>query len=328
MNSSRFASLQTDGAFHLELVNGTTVREFVLLGFSVGQQGRLLLFALFTAIYILTLAENLLIIMTVLLDSHLARLPMYILLSHFSYLEICYVTATVPRMLFDLSSPQGAISFHACFVQFYVFFSLGTTECFFLSAMALDRYLAICHPLRYPKMMSQDCCYVLAAASWVLGFLLHAVPVVLISRLSFCGRNTIDHFLCDPGPILALACPPKGHAASLLRVIVSSVLLATFLFIVVSYGFVSVTLAKASSPSSRGKGFSTVSSHLAVVTLFYGSVAAMYTVPNGDSHAMVTKVVTLFYSSVTPLFNPLIYCLRNDQVKEAMFKLLKKKMII
>ncbi|XP_015262614.1 PREDICTED: olfactory receptor 11G2-like [Gekko japonicus] len=320
----------------MELVNGTTVQEFILLGFSVGQQGRMLLFALFTAIYALTLAENFIIIMTVIQDSHLARLPMYILLGNFSCLEICYVTATVPRMLFDLPFTHGVISFHACFIQFYVFFSLGCTELLLLSAMALDRYLAICRPLQYSKIMSQDSCYalsqdscyVLVAVCWIFGILTHVVPGVLISRLSFCGPNTIDHFLCDPGPILALACPPVGYVATLLHVIVSSVLLATFLFIVVSYGFVGVTLVKASSPSSRGKGFSTVSSHLAVVTLFYGSVAAMYAGPDGESHATVTKVVTLFYSSVTPLLNPLIYCLRNDQVKEAMARLLKKKRII
>ncbi|XP_015262615.1 PREDICTED: olfactory receptor 11G2-like [Gekko japonicus] len=304
------------------------VQEFILLGFSMGQHGRMLLFALFTAIYTLTLAENFIIIMTVIQDSHLARLPMYILLGNFSFLEICYVTATVPRMLFDLPFTCGVISFHACFIQFYVFFSLGCTECFLLSAMALDRYLAICHPLQYPKIMSQDSCYALVAVCWIFGILLYVVPVVLISRLSFCGLNIIDHFLCDPGPILALACPPVGYAGPLFHVIVSFGLLATFLFIVVSYGFVGVTLVKASSHSSRGKGFSTVSSHLAVVTLFFGSVAAMYAIPNGKSHATVTKVVTLFYSSVTPLLNPLIYCLRNDQVKEAMARLLKEKRII
>ncbi|KAL8176463.1 UNVERIFIED_CONTAM: hypothetical protein K2H54_035050 [Gekko kuhli] len=220
------------------------VQEFVLLGFSVGQQGRMLLFALFTAIYTLTLAENFIIIMI------------------------------------------------------------------------------------YPKIMSQDSCYALVAICWIIGMVVYVVPVVLISRLSFCGPNFIDHFLCDPGPILALACPPVGYVASLFNVIVSFGLLATFVFIVVSYGFVGITLVKASSQSSRGKGFSTVSSHLAVVTLFFGSVAAMYAVPNGESHATVTKVVTLFYSSVTPLFNPLIYCLKNDQVKEAMTRLLKKNRVI
>ncbi|XP_015262617.1 PREDICTED: olfactory receptor 11G2-like [Gekko japonicus] len=317
--------MQSGPVHETKVGNGTTVQEFILLGFRVGQQGRLLLLIFFMAVYALTLAENIIIITIVVQDSHLARLPMYILLSHFSWLEICYVSATVPRMLFDLSFPYGVISFHACFLQFYNFFSLGNTECFFLSAMALDRYLAICHPLQYPKMMSQEACYKLVAACWILGFLWYAAPVFLISRLSFCGPNTIDHFVCDPGPLFALACPPLGYVPRLFNIFVSSVVLATFLFIAVSYAFVTLTLVKRSSRSNRMKGFSTVSSHLAVVTLFYGSVVAMYVEPNGEDRAETTKVVTLFYSAVTPLLNPLIYCLRNDQVTEAVSKRLQRK---
>ncbi|XP_066486941.1 olfactory receptor 11G2-like [Tiliqua scincoides] len=309
----------------MELVNGTTVEEFILLGFRVGQHRRLLLLMFFTAVYILTLAENFIIIMIVVHDRRLARLPMYILLSNFSWLEMCYVNATVPRMLFDLTFPCGVISFHACLLQFYIFFSLGNTECFFLSAMALDRYLAICHPLRYPRIMSPDFCLSLVAACWILGFLWYVAPVFLISRLSFCGPRTIDHFVCDPGPILALACPPLGYIPFLFSVFVSSVVLATFLLIVLSYVCVVVTLLKTSRQSSFIKGFSTVSSHLAVVMLFYGSVVAMYVGPNGESHAEVTKAVTLFYSAVTPLVNPLIYCFRNDQVKESLIRLLRRK---
>ncbi|XP_054850150.1 olfactory receptor 11G2-like [Eublepharis macularius] len=311
----------------MELANGTTVQEFILLGFGVGQQGRLLLLILFTAVYTLTLAENFVIIMIVVLDPHLSHLPMYILLSNFSWLEMCYVTATVPRMLFDLASHHGIISFNACFIQFYVFFSLGTTECLFLSAMALDRYLAICHPLRYPQIMSQDFCYALVGSCWILGFLWYVAPVFLIFSLSFCGPNTIDHFVCDSGQLLALACPPLGSIPLFCYIVTSSVVLATFLFILISYAFVGVTLVKASSPSSSIKGFSTVSSHLAVVTIFYGSVAAMYIGHGGESNSENMKVMTLFYSAVTPLLNPLIYCLRNDQVKEAVAKLLRRKRI-
>ncbi|XP_060110889.1 olfactory receptor 11G2-like [Heteronotia binoei] len=306
-------------------MNNGTVREFILLGFRVGQQGRLLLFVFFVVVYALTLAENFIIILIVIQDSHLARLPMYILLSNFSWLEMCYVSATVPRMLFDLASSHKVISFHACFLQFYSFFSLGNTEFFFLSAMALDRYLAICHPLQYPKIMSQEACYKLVSACWIFGFSWYIAPIFLISRLSFCGPNIIDHFVCDPGPILALACPPLGYVPLLFNIFVSSIVLATFLFIVVSYAFVSINLVKRSSQSSCVKGFSTVSSHLAVVTLFYGSVVAMYVKPNREDHAEITKVVTLFYSAVTPLLNPLIYCLRNEQVKEALARLLQRK---
>ncbi|XP_007445122.1 olfactory receptor 11H6-like [Python bivittatus] len=312
----------------MELLNSTTVKEFILLGFRVGQQGRLLLLISFTVVYILTLVENLIIIMVVTQDAHLSRLPMYILLSNFSWLEVCYVSATVPRMLFDLSFPGGAISFHACFFQFYVFFSLGTTESLFLSAMALDRYLAICCPLRYTQIMSKKFCFLLVSICWITGFLCYIVPVSLISRLSFCGPNSIDHYICDSGGLLALACNPLGYLSLFCYVITSALILGTFLFIVVSYVGIIFTLIKRSSENSGNKGFYTVSSHLAVVTLFYGSVATMYIGHSEKNRTENIKVMTLFYSAVAPLLNPLIYCLKNSQVKEALARFLRRKRVI
>ncbi|XP_077774226.1 olfactory receptor 11H6-like [Podarcis muralis] len=311
----------------MELANGSTVEEFILLGFQIGQQKRHLLLAIFAVIYILTLAENIIIIMLVHADVQLARLPMYILLSNFSLLEICYVSTTVPRMLFDLAFPCGVISFHECFLQFYIFFSLGYTECFFLSAMALDRYLAICNPLRYPQMMSNKSCYALVGACWVLGFLWHIGPVILISKLSFCGPNIIDHFVCDPGPILSLACPPVGNIPIICQFSMDGlIVLGNLFFVMLSYGAVILTLTKSSRRGYRMKAFSTISFHLVVVTLFYGTVAGMYVVPSGESQSHVTKVVTLFFTAITPSLNPLIYCLRNDQVKEAVGRLQRRKM--
>nr|XP_016850881.1 PREDICTED: olfactory receptor 11G2-like [Anolis carolinensis] len=313
----------------MELLNETTGQDFILVGFRVRPQGRQLLLILFIVIYILTLAENFIIIMLVIQDDLLGHLPMYMLLSNFSWLEMCYVSATVPRMLFDLAIPGGFISFHACFLQFYIFFSLGTTECLFLSAMALDRYLAICRPLRYTQIMSRDFYHTLVGSCWAIGFLWYIAPVVLISRLSFCGSNTLDHFACDSGQLLAIACPPLGHLPLFCYIVTSSVLLSTCFFIVVSYASVVFTLVKASSKGTVVKGFSTVSSHVAVVTIFYGSVVAMYVGGrSGESHTESTKIMTLFYSAVTPLLNPLIYCLRNDQVKEALLRFLRKKWYI
>ncbi|XP_066486945.1 olfactory receptor 11G2-like [Tiliqua scincoides] len=309
----------------MELANGTVVQEFILLGFGVTQQKRFLLLIFFTILYILTLVENIIIIALVFVDTHLARLPMYILLSNFSWLEMCYVSTTVPRMLFDLPSPHGVISFHACFLQFYIFFSLGSTECFFLSAMALDRYLAICHPLRYPQLMSQTSCYTLVATCWVLGFLWYLIPAILISKLLFIGRNIIDHFLCDPGPILSLACPPLGNAPVFSQICLNALIIGNGFFVVLSYTTVIITLTKTSKQGSHRKAFSTISFHVTVVTLFYGSVAGMYLIPGGESQSEVTKAVTLFYTSITPFLNPLIYTLRNDQVKEALGRLLKRK---
>ncbi|XP_025033310.1 olfactory receptor 11H6-like, partial [Python bivittatus] len=164
----------------MELANGTAAQEFILLGFGINQQKRFLLLVFLIVLYVLTLVENSTIITLVFLDTHLSQLPM-------------------------------VVSFHACFLQFYLLFSLGTTEFFFLSAMALDRYLAICHPLHYRTIMSPHSCYILVTACWILGFLGYIIPVVLISKLSFCGPNIIDHFLCDLIPLLSLACPPLGN---------------------------------------------------------------------------------------------------------------------
>ncbi|XP_042329751.1 olfactory receptor 11G2-like [Sceloporus undulatus] len=308
----------------MELTNETTVQEFILLGFGGGQRKYFLLLVFFTVLYMLTLAENITIITLVLLDAHLAHLPMYILLSNFSWLEMCYVTATVPRMLLDLASPHGIISFQACFFQFYIFFSLGATECFFLSAMALDRYLAICHPLRYPQIMPQHSCYVLIFSCWVLGFLWHLVPVLLISKLSFCGPNIFNHFVCDPGPLLSVACPPLGNAPFVYQVFMNTLILSNVFFVVLSYTIVILTLIKSSYQGNRRKAFSTVFFHLVVVTIFYGSVAGVYLIPSGENQSDLTKAATVFYTAITPFLNPLIYCLRNEQVKEALGRLLKR----
>ncbi|XP_070584696.1 olfactory receptor 11H6-like [Erythrolamprus reginae] len=308
----------------MDLANETTVREFILLGLESGQQWRFYLLILFSFTYTITLIENTTIITLVQLDDHLAQLPMYILLGNFSWLEMCYVTTSMPRMIFDLASPQGIISFKACFLQFYIFFSLGSTECFFLSAMAVDRYLAICHPLHYPIIMSSRNCSKLVASCWIAGFLGYAIPVTLTSRLSFCGSNIIDNFVCDQG-LLSLACPPFKNASFISQISMNIlIILGNFVFVTISYGIIIVTLIKSSNQHSRKKAFSTISFHLVVVILFYGSVAGMYVAPSGDSQSRVTKIVTVFYTAVTPFLNPMIYCLRNDQVKEALGRLLRR----
>ncbi|XP_063159163.1 olfactory receptor 11H6-like [Candoia aspera] len=308
----------------MELGNRTTVQEFILLGLEDGQQRRFYLLIFFTILYIITLIENTTIISLVYVDDQLAQLPMYILLGNFSWLEMCYVTTTIPRMIFDLASPQGTISFHACFLQFYIFFSFGSTECFFLSVMALDRYLAICHPLHYPTIMSQKNCSKLVAGCWIAGFLGYAVPVTLISRLSFCGSNIIDNFVCDQG-ILSLACPPFKNASFISQISMNIfTILGNLIFVTISYGTIIHTLMKSSNQCSRKKAFSTISFHLMVVTLFYGSVAGMYVAPSGEGQSHITKIITVFYTAITPFLNPMIYCLRNDQVKEALGRVLRR----
>uniref|UniRef100_A0A670ZI42 Olfactory receptor n=1 Tax=Pseudonaja textilis TaxID=8673 RepID=A0A670ZI42_PSETE len=281
-------------------------------------QKRFFLFIIFTIVYISTLTENSAIIMLVRVDEQLAQLPMYHFLGNFSLLEICYVTTTMPRMLFDLTSPQGIISFQACFLQFYIFYSLGSTETFFLSAMALDRYLAICHPLYYPIIMSPKNCSKLVAGCWMAGFLVYTVPITLISRLSFCGSNVSDHFLCDQG-LLTLACPPLGNAPLILFSMNIFIILGNLIFVTISYAI---------HQSGSKKAFSTISFHLMVVTLFYGSIAGIYVAPSAESQSGIIKIVTVFYTAITPFLNPMIYCLRNDQVKEALGRVQRSKVTV
>ncbi|XP_048210794.1 olfactory receptor 11G2-like isoform X1 [Perognathus longimembris pacificus] len=299
-----------------------TISGFILLGFPGPRQGQILLFVLFSVIYILTLMGNGSIICAVHWDQRL-HTPMYILLANFSFLEIWYVTSTVPNMLANFLSDTKVISFSGCFLQFYFFFSLGSTECFFLAVMAFDRYLAICRPLHYPIIMTRRFCNNLVVSCWVLGFLWFLVPITIISQMTFCGSGIIDHFLCDPGPILALTCT-RDPVIELTSSSLSSLLLfIPFLFIMGSYALVLRAVLRVPSASGRRKAFSTCGSHLAVVSLFYGSVMVMYVSPTSDHEARTQKIVTLFYSVVTPLFNPVIYSLRNKDMKYAMKKLLK-----
>ncbi|XP_011385747.1 olfactory receptor 11G2-like, partial [Pteropus vampyrus] len=282
--------------------------------------GQDLLFVIFSAVYLLTLMGNGSIIWAVHWDQRL-HTPMYILLANFSFLEIWYVTSTVPNMLANFLSDTKVISFSGCFLQFF-FFSFGSIECFFLAIMAFDQYLAICRPLRYPTVMTAHLCTLLVVSSWVLGFLWFLIPVIIISQMSFCGSRIIDHFLCDLGPLLALICK-KAPAVELAFSTLSLLpLIILFLFIMGSYALVLRAVLKVPSAAGRRKAFSTCGAHLSVVSLFYGSVMVMYGIPKTEHEAEMQKTVTLFYSVVTPLLNPVIYSLRNKDMKKALQKFL------
>ncbi|XP_006991040.1 olfactory receptor 11G2-like [Peromyscus maniculatus bairdii] len=302
--------------------NSSTITGFILLGFPCSKEGQILLFVLFFIVYLLTLMGNASIICAVFWDQKL-HTPMYLLLANFSFLEIWYVTSTVPNMLANFLSDTKVISFSGCFLQFYFFFSLGSTECFFLAVMAFDRYLAICRPLHYPALMTGRLCNILVISCWVLGFLWFPVPIIIISQMSFCGSRIIDHFLCDPGPLLALSCVRDPLIELTSSTLSSLLLFIPFFFIMGSYALVMRAVLKVPSAAGRRKAFSTCGSHLTVVSLFYGSVMVMYVSPTSEHTAGMQKVVTLFYSVLTPLINPVIYSLRNKDMKHAMKKLLK-----
>ncbi|XP_028729345.1 olfactory receptor 11G2-like, partial [Peromyscus leucopus] len=303
--------------------NSSTITGFILLGFPCSREGQIFLFVLFFIVYLLTLMGNTSIICAVRWDQRL-HTPMYLLLANFSFLEIWYVTSTVPNMLANFLSDTKVISFSGCFLQFYFFFSLGSTECFFLAVMAFDRYLAICRPLHYPALMTGHLCNILVISCWVFGFLWFPIPITIISQMSFCGSRIIDHFLCDPGPLLALSCSRASLMELFWTIIVSLLLFIPFFFIMGSYVLVLRAVFKVPSREGRRKAFSTCGPHMTVVSLFYGSVMVMYVSPTSEHSAGMQKIVTLFYSVVTPLINPVIYSLRNKDMKHAMRKLLKR----
>ncbi|XP_050653857.1 olfactory receptor 11G2 [Macaca thibetana thibetana] len=300
--------------------NSSTFTGFILLGFPCPREGQILLFVLFTVVYLLTLTGNGSIICAVHWDQRL-HIPMYTLLANFSFLEIWYVTSTVPNMLANFLSDTKVISFSGCFLQYYLFFSLGSTECFFLAVMAFDRYLAICWPLRYPTIMTRHLCTNLVINCWVLGFIWFLIPIVIISQMSFCGPRIIDHFLCDPAPLLTLTCKKDPVIELIFSALCPLPVFVLFLFIVGSYALVLRAVLTVPSAAGRRKAFSTCGSHLTVVSMFYGSVIVMYGSPPSKNEAGKQKIVTLFYSVVTPLVNPVIYSLRNKDMKKSLKKL-------
>ncbi|XP_032773927.1 olfactory receptor 11H4-like [Rattus rattus] len=301
--------------------SATHVTEFVLLGFPGSWKIQIFLFVLFLVFYVLTLLGNGAIICAVRCDSRL-HTPMYFFLGNFAFLEIWYVSSTAPNMLANILSKTKAISFSRCFLQFYFFFSLGTTECFFLTIMAYDRYLAICRPLHYPVIMTRRRCCILVSSCWLIGFLGYPIPVFSISQLPFCGPNIIDHFLCDMDQLMALSCAPAPIKKLVFYIQNSFFLIFTIAYILRSYILLLRAVFQVPSAAGRRKAFSTCGSHLAVVSLFYGTVMIMYMSPAYGISTLMQKILTLVYTVMTLLFNPLIYSLRNKDMKLALWKVL------
>lgn len=300
----------------------STVTKFVLLGFPGCEELQCFLFSLFFGVYVFTMMGNGTIVCAVRWDPRL-HTPMYILLGNFAFLEIWYITSTVPTMLINFLSETKTIPFVGCFLQLYFFTSLGTTEVYFLCIMAYDRYLAICHPLHYPTIMTQQRCSILMSLCWLFGFLSYSVSTVQLSQLPFCGPNIINHFLCDIDPLMALSCAPAPVTEIVLFVLSSLIIILTLLYILGSYTLLLLTVLKVPSATGRRKAFSTCGSHLTVVCLFFGALLVMYVSPTADNPAEIQKIMTLFYSVVTPFLNPLIYSLRNKEMKAAMKKVLR-----
>ncbi|XP_053305797.1 olfactory receptor 10A7-like [Spea bombifrons] len=307
------------------LRNQSNIEEFILLGFTnFSIKIQLLLFILFLFIYIFTLLGNLIIISVTTLDS-LLHTPMYYFLRNLSFLEICYITVTLPKLLQTFVAKRKTISFYGCCTQMYCFFTLGVTECFLLAVMAYDRYVAICNPLRYFSVMSKTLCLRLATVSWVSGNLISLGQTASIFSLPYCGPNLINHFFCDIPPVLKLACTDISANEISVSVTGFLVLPLPFSLVLYSYGRIIAAILRISSNTGRKKVFSTCASHFVSVTLFFGTGAFTYVRVKTSKTPDNDKLLSLLYSVVTPLLNPLIYSLRNEEVKGGVKKLLHHK---
>ncbi|XP_067173347.1 olfactory receptor 6B1-like [Apteryx mantelli] len=302
--------------------NRTSPVEFLLLGMESVPSLQTPLFLLLLMIYLVIVSGNILIVVLVVADQHL-HTPMYFFLANLSSLETCYSSTILPRLLASFLTGDRTISAHDCMAQLYFFGSFAATECFLLTAMAYDRYLAICQPLLYASLMTWKVSLRLAAASWLLGFLLTTVATFFLSRLRFCGPKAMDHFFCDFIPLLELACSDTsvvkllGFTLSLLDVV------SPFLFTLASYVCIIAAVLKIPSSVGRQKAFSTCSSHLTVVTVFYGTLTVVYLIARTAPLRQLNKVFSFFYTVLTPLLNPLIYSLRNREVREALRKVVR-----
>ncbi|XP_060111203.1 olfactory receptor 6N1-like [Heteronotia binoei] len=303
--------------------NQTRITEFILLGFGTGWESQIPLLLLLSAIYIMTISGNLLIVVIVVSDEYL-HTPMYYFLGNLSCLETFYSSAILPRVLYSLLTGDRSISFIGCIAQFYFFGVLVTTECFLLAAMSVDRYLAICKPLHYATLINDKLCAQLAVGSWMGGLVAITITTSFISQLVFCGSNEMDHFFCDFAPIVSLSCSNTRTIQVLSFVLSSICAFPPFLLTLATYVCIITSILRIPSNSGKQKVFSTCSSHLLVVTIFYGTLIIVYVLPNSSSLRDLNKVFSLLYTILTPLANPLIYSLRNKEVKEALKKGVKK----
>ncbi|XP_075434307.1 olfactory receptor 11A1-like [Ascaphus truei] len=299
--------------------NQTTVTEFLLLGFPAIHNFKILLFLIFLLLYICTLAGNFLIIALV-SSSHQLRTPMYFFLSHLSLSDILLTTAIVPNMLYVIMAEGAVISLAGCITQYFLFSASAVAECFFLTVMSYDRYLAICHPLRYSAIMDIKLCCQMIFWSWFLGFMATLNMVILVCSFQLCNPNVIDNFFCDITPLLEHSCSNRFIVDTVLSVLCIPCVIPPFIFIIVTYVCISLTILRISSTTGRQKAFSTCSSHLAIVCTYYGTLIAKYLVPSKGQSLTVMKITSLLYTVATPLFNPIIYTLRNKEIQAALRK--------
>ncbi|XP_047625577.1 olfactory receptor 1J4-like [Phacochoerus africanus] len=303
--------------------NQSSVSEFLLLGLPVPPEQKSVFFALFLGMYLTTMLGNLLIILLIRLDPRL-HTPMYFFLSHLALTDISFSSVTVPKMLMNMQTQDQSIPYAGCVTQTYFFLIFTGLDDFLLTSMAYDRYVAICHPLRYTSIMRGGLCTILVAVSWILSCANALCHTLLLAQLSFCSENTIPNFFCDLGALLKLSCSDTSLNDVVIFIAGVATIMLPLLCILVSYGHIGATILKVPSTKGICKALSTCGSHLSVVFLYYGTIIGLYLVPSSSTSSNKDIVASVMYAVVTPLLNPFIYSLRNRDMKGALEKLFHK----
>ncbi|XP_044536775.1 olfactory receptor 8U9-like [Gracilinanus agilis] len=302
-------------------INFTRVTEFILLGITEKKELKMPLFVIFLFIYVFTVVGNLGLITVIRMDSRL-KTPMYFFLSHLAFVDFCYSSSITPKMLGNFLFEKNMISFYACATQLGCFINFMNAECLLLASMAYDRYVAICNPLLYMVLMSPKICIQLVAAPYIYSLMVALYHVILTFRLSFCGSNIINHFYCDDMPLLRLSCSDTHFKQIWIFACAGIMLISSFLVVFVSYMYIISAILKIKSAEGRRKAFSTCGSHMVAVTIFYGTLIFMYLQPSSNHSLDTDKMASVFYTVIIPMLNPLIYSLRNKEVKDALKKAL------
>ena len=308
----------------LEDGNHTAVTEFILLGLTDDPVLRVILFTIILCIYLVTVSGNLSTILLIRVSSQLHH-PMYFFLSHLASVDIGYSSSVTPNMLVNFLVEKNTITYLGCGIQLGSGAFFGTVECFVLAAMAYDRFVAICSPLLYSTKMSIQVCIQLLVGSYIGGFLNASSFLLSFFPLLFCGPNRVDHFFCDFAPLVELSCSDASVSGVVISFTAGSITMTTLIVIVISYFYILITILKMRSTEGRHKAFSTCTSHLTAVTLFYGTITFIYVMPKSSYSTDQNKVISVFYMVVIPMLNPLIYSLRNNEIKGALKRQLGRK---
>ncbi|XP_077000326.1 olfactory receptor 8H1-like [Tamandua tetradactyla] len=308
----------------MENMSSTNMPDFILMGLTDSKEMRCVLFMLFLLIYLLTVLGNAGMIVIIHLDLQL-HTPMYFFLSHLSFLDLCYSTVITPKTLENLLTSNKYISFTGCFTQMFFFALLGATEFYILSSMAYDRYAAICNPLNYPVVMHMRFCHILVIGSYMIGLSESLVNVLYMNSLNFCNANIIYHFFCDITPVLSLSCTDTQDIEIMMFILAGSNIMVSLITISLSYASILSTILKINSNSGKHKAFSTCASHLLGVIIFYSTMIFTYLKPKKSYSLGKDQVASVFYTMVLPMLNPLIYSLRNKEVKNALFKIMQNR---